>query len=92
MCVLEVTVLRGEEGTGEPGHSSGCRCDDVVGSDVPGVDSSRIGSSLDRGSRSVNDLERILDDQESRLDLNGSDSIRLGVSALRWVTLSGDAR
>lgn len=71
--MLDVAILRGDEGTGDAGHSSGCRCDDVV--DVPGVGSSRIGSSLDKSSRSVNDLERILDDREPRLDLNGSDTI-----------------
>ena len=85
-------VLRGDEGAGEARHATGCSYDDVVGSDVTGVGSSRIGSSLDRSSRSVNDLERILDDQEPRLDLNGSDTIWLEVSAFRWVTLSGDAK
>ena len=75
MCVLDEAVLRGDEGTGEAGHPSGCRCDDMVGSDVPGTGSSHIGSSLDRSSRSVYDLERILDDQEPPLDLIGPDAI-----------------
>jgi len=73
--MLDVTLLRGDEGVGEAVPSSDCSCDDVVGSDVPGTSSSPIGSSLDRGSRSVYDLERILDDQEPGLDLNGSDNL-----------------
>jgi len=85
-------VLRGDEGTGEAGHSGVYGYPDVVGCDVLGVGSSRIGSSLDRISRSVNDLERTLDDKEPRLDLNGSDTIQLEVSALRLVMLSGDAK
>ena len=85
-------VLRSDEGTGEAGHSGVRGRPDVVRCDVLGVGSSRIGSSLDRSSRSVKDLERILDDKEPRLDLKGSDTIQLDVSALRWVTLSGDAK
>ena len=78
------TGLRGDGETGEETGLSDWRRDgDAVGSDAPGVGSSRIGSSLDRGSRPVCDLERILDARELGLDLNGSERIELELSALR---------
>lgn len=36
-------------------------------------------------------MEPIVEVQELRLDLNGSDTIELGPFSLRWVTLSGNA-
>ena len=92
MCVLDRMALRGDEGTGDGGsHSGGCKYDGMAKSVVLGSGPSRIGSSLDRSSCSVDDLEPALEDQELRLDMNGSDTMEPVVVPLRWVTLSGNA-
>jgi hypothetical protein len=72
--MVDATALRGDEGTGdEVMHTCGCRDDDIVDTIDPGAVPPCIGSSPDESS----------DDQELRLDLNGSDTIELEVLALR---------
>lgn len=90
--MLDRMVLRGDEGADDGGsHSGGCKYDGMAKSVVLGSGPSRIGSSLDRSSCSVDDLEPTLEDQELRLDMNGSDTMEPVVFPLRWVTLSGNA-
>jgi len=88
VCVVDPTVLRGDKGAGGGGGHSG----DIVESDVTEAGPSNIGSSLDKSSFSVQVLELVLEDQEFRLDVKGSDTIEFATLALRWVTVSGNGR
>ena len=91
--MLDRTELRGDEGAGDRGsHSGWYGYNGIVESDVPGSGPLNIGSSLNENSCSVDDLEPTLEDQELRLDMNGSDIIEPVVFSLRWVTLSGNVR
>ena len=93
MCVLDPKVLRDDEGDGDGGRDS-CRCryDDTVESLVPKPGPSTIGSGVDDNPRSGFDPEPIVEDQELRLELNGSDITELAAFSLRKVTLSGNVR
>jgi hypothetical protein len=84
MCVLDLMLLRDDEGVGDGGRDScGNRYDDIVESLVPRPGPPSIGSSAADSPRSGRDPEPIVEDQELRLESNGSDNVELAAFSLR---------